>query len=101
MSAFVSRSMMWTWICAGDPFFFSSRRRHTSSTRDWSSDVCSSDLFVAEETTVKDHGLVNFTDRQRNVIHAGSGEEPSLSASLRYRRSTEDKERIAPGNRVK
>src|SRR5437868_5354194 len=25
-------------------FFFSSRRRHTSSKRDWSSDVCSSDL---------------------------------------------------------
>src|SRR5438067_2156708 len=26
-----------------DAFFFSSRRRHTSSKRDWSSDVCSSD----------------------------------------------------------
>src|SRR5438034_1658419 len=26
-------------------FFFSSRRRHTSSLCDWSSDVCSSDLF--------------------------------------------------------
>src|SRR5690348_13060737 len=26
-------------------FFFSSRRRHTSWTGDWSSDVCSSDLF--------------------------------------------------------
>src|SRR5699024_11839869 len=26
-------------------FFFSSRRRHTSSKRDWSSDVCSSDLL--------------------------------------------------------
>src|SRR5207247_5373365 len=26
-------------------FFFSSRRLHTRSTRDWSSDVCSSDLF--------------------------------------------------------
>src|SRR6266536_4506847 len=26
-------------------FFFSSRRRHTRSTRDWSSDVCSSDLY--------------------------------------------------------
>src|SRR5207247_3586930 len=25
-------------------FLFSSRRRHTRSTRDWSSDVCSSDL---------------------------------------------------------
>src|SRR5438105_9104340 len=28
-------------------FFFSSRRRHTRSTRDWSSDVCSSDLLEA------------------------------------------------------
>src|SRR5690606_2810695 len=26
-------------------FFFSSRRRHTSFSRDWSSDVCSSDLL--------------------------------------------------------
>src|SRR5690349_24871172 len=28
-------------------FFFSSRRRHTISLRDWSSDVCSSDLSSA------------------------------------------------------
>src|SRR6266508_1785014 len=28
-------------------FFFSSRRRHTRWPRDWSSDVCSSDLLVA------------------------------------------------------
>src|SRR5690606_41061214 len=28
-------------------FFFSSRRRHTRFSRDWSSDVCSSDLQVA------------------------------------------------------
>src|SRR5206468_6988489 len=28
-------------------FFFSSRRRHTRSDRDWSSDVCSSDLWPA------------------------------------------------------
>src|SRR5712664_373936 len=28
-------------------FFFSSRRRHTRSDRDWSSDVCSSDLPYA------------------------------------------------------
>src|SRR2546422_3421501 len=27
-------------------FFFSSRRRHTRCSRDWSSDVCSSDLTV-------------------------------------------------------
>src|SRR6266849_6426475 len=30
-------------------FFFSSRRRHTRSTRDWSSDVCSSDLPVIDD----------------------------------------------------
>src|SRR5699024_651075 len=29
-------------------FFFSSRRRHTRSKRDWSSDVCSSDLDIFE-----------------------------------------------------
>src|SRR5699024_11416556 len=28
----------------------SSRRRHTRSKRDWSSDVCSSDLYEVEET---------------------------------------------------
>src|SRR5690606_34386390 len=28
-------------------FFFSSRRRHTRFSRDWSSDVCSSDLVAA------------------------------------------------------
>src|SRR5215208_5648170 len=37
---------MWICVC----FFFSSRRRHTRWPRDWSSDVCSSDLddLVAE-----------------------------------------------------
>src|SRR5207249_6751679 len=32
-------------------FFFSSRRRHTRSKRDWSSDVCSSDLETAPKRT--------------------------------------------------
>src|SRR5215204_3421180 len=32
-------------------FFFSSRRRHTRSLCDWSSDVCSSDLEVADHYT--------------------------------------------------
>src|SRR6267378_1984358 len=33
-------------------FFFSSRRRHTRSLRDWSSDVCSSDLIVTNAHVV-------------------------------------------------
>src|SRR2546429_4235988 len=35
---------MASWICSYSIFFFSSRRRHTRCSRDWSSDVCSSDL---------------------------------------------------------
>src|SRR2546422_10145986 len=31
-------------------FFFSSRRRHTRCSRDWSSDVCSSDLYIPTST---------------------------------------------------
>src|SRR5579884_3049033 len=36
---------------SGDHFFFSSRRRHTRWPRDWSSDVCSSDLTENEENS--------------------------------------------------
>src|SRR5699024_12689668 len=42
-------------------FFFSSRRRHTRSKRDWSSDVCSSDL----------PGPPAWTGRLQNVINSG------------------------------
>src|SRR3712207_6996399 len=42
-------------------FFFSSRRRHTRYWRDWSSDVCSSDLFLG---TMPEHfALWKFEDR--------------------------------------
>src|SRR3712207_8829424 len=37
-----------THRCWVDLFFFSSRRRHTRYWRDWSSDVCSSDLGSAK-----------------------------------------------------
>src|SRR5690606_39281925 len=35
-------------------FFFSSRRRHTRFSRDWSSDVCSSDLKVGRTSPLTD-----------------------------------------------
>src|SRR5690606_19161434 len=46
-------------------FFFSSRRRHTRFSRDWSSDVCSSDLIplglILNEifTDIKAHASIN------------------------------------------
>src|SRR5438046_6045822 len=40
-------------------FFFSSRRRHTRLVSDWSSDVCSSDLWIGQLprlcSTISDH----------------------------------------------
>src|SRR5207247_1063133 len=50
-------------------FFFSSRRRHTRSTRDWSSDVCSSDLGLGAPR------------RRHGVAH-----EPLLRAGARLAR---------------
>src|SRR4051794_32561831 len=41
-------------------FFFSSRRRHTRWTGDWSSDVCSSDLFSLRERIVECPRSENF-----------------------------------------
>src|SRR5216684_1227226 len=59
-------------------FFFSSRRRHTRCSRDWSSDVCSSDLngpeagvWVIAETTelpTKYAKMVVTDDQGRYVI---------------------------------
>src|SRR2546421_11693751 len=52
-------------------FFFSSRRRHTRSDRDWSSDVCSSDLLFrwpisgpSEETKVG-HGSTGLIKKNQ------------------------------------
>src|SRR6266508_5252540 len=39
--------------CVVFGFFFSSRRRHTRWPRDWSSDVCSSDLRTTQSTGPK------------------------------------------------
>src|SRR6266550_7673649 len=45
-------------------FFFSSRRRHTRCSRDWSSDVCSSDLFVGILTLIlASDGIVKARER--------------------------------------
>src|SRR3989449_2918801 len=47
-------------------FFFSSRRRHTRCSRDWSSDVCSSDLLAAKKLTF---GLWQVP---HDAVHVGS-----------------------------
>src|SRR5256884_1602477 len=76
-------------------FFFSSRRRHTRCSRDWSSDVCSSDLHPGQQAAgelgrqVREHDrgglrVLGLQDRQQlgrvelaheaeRLVAAGSG----------------------------
>src|SRR2546421_3258824 len=49
-------------------FFFSSRRRHTRSDRDWSSDVCSSDLQSQAEDGIRD--LIVTGDRKSTRLNS-------------------------------
>src|SRR5699024_11887994 len=76
-------------ICMFDFFFFSSRRRHTRSKRDWSSDVCSSDLSL-QLFPVMPPMFVAFlkflfptTPDLQNVRSAKCLSQPSSSSLLR------------------
>src|SRR3989449_9206952 len=51
-------------------FFFSSRRRHTRCSRDWSSDVCSSDLLGHSAFTL----FADFPQAMADVRRALTGE---------------------------
>src|SRR6266480_4364273 len=49
-------------------FFFSSRRRHTRLTCDWSSDVCSSDLFAVVCCSMAGFALARTRFAGRRVV---------------------------------
>src|SRR6266496_5538398 len=67
-------------------FFFSSRRRHTRSLRDWSSDVCSSDLFGSRSVPiVTDHGRVSRLASRARRGGGGMGLE-RIGEAVRQRR---------------
>src|SRR3712207_567759 len=53
-------------------FFFSSRRRHTRYWRDWSSDVCSSDLYLRL--------------KQQDVIFIGGSDEHGVPITIRAKK---------------
>src|SRR5690606_39779803 len=54
-------------------FFFSSRRRHTRFSRDWSSDVCSSDLIRSALVSTGER-----CDSPDDAIGASSANDPSV-----------------------
>src|SRR6266436_4522017 len=94
---------MWVWMGDDDDcFFFSSRRRHTRCSRDWSSDVCSSDLRGSAEAAVTktrfiDQGRrerVGFADSQ--VKRAIREIPPAKSGVVAKTREIAGKIRVAP-----
>src|SRR5690606_41025123 len=100
-------------------FFFSSRTRHTSFSRDWSSDACSSDLFLLSTLSlllgsgligqavagdqlqkIKDSGTINvglegtyppfsFVDESVKLVGFERSEERRVGYRRRQRRSCE------------
>src|SRR2546429_431252 len=70
-------------------FFFSSRRRHTRCSRDWSSDVCSSDLI-----TVGAMKTMGTPTRNDDLITSYSSKGPTLFDHV------VKPDIVAPGNRT-
>src|SRR5207249_5815714 len=84
-------------------FFFSSRRRHTRSKRDWSSDVCSSDLLCKSRRAAgRELGRIRptrayYQARKSNaqsqvlpwILHQLESELPSNSLIMSDKRSEE------------
>src|SRR5260221_1280659 len=85
-------------------FFFSSRRRHTRSLCDWSSDVCSSDLFslcsvVAHSDQIKAARGQTLSDKHfRNVAHRNN---PSAAQNHAFqpRRAVRESKNAARGDK--
>src|SRR3989449_2404877 len=70
-------------------FFFSSRRRHTRCSRDWSSDVCSSDL--------KKHGIIVSREVNDSWIFGNESYDNALSGIVIDRSSLHN---VVADNRV-
>src|SRR5690625_6694708 len=88
-----------------DVFFFSSRRRHTRWPRDWSSDVCSSDLAgrniqIENHTTgesmfqyIPDHspGRLLSTGQIGILLHGGTADSNGRSEERRGGKECKDR----------
>src|SRR5690349_17548259 len=78
-------------------FFFSSRRRHTRSLRDWSSDVCSSDLLHRLKGSAPrwaprvPHLRSDYNDCTEKELRVHRSNTPALLCPLRVTRKRVDR----------
>src|SRR5439155_18918807 len=81
-------------------FFFSSRRRHTRWPRDWSSDVCSSDLQMAlelgEPVARELRGRYEFHVAVQRLSRDLTRQQSELETALNF---LSGKRRLEPGDR--
>src|SRR5699024_4113056 len=70
-------------------FFFSSRRRHTRSKRDWSSDVCSSDLAEDADFTLHTGDVVEVAEVEDEWVDLYEQSRPYFMQAAMV---------VAPGN---
>src|SRR5690348_12416501 len=80
-------------------FFFSSRRRHTRWTGDWSSDVCSSDLRLTggrRQGTPKPQVRAGWLGRGDQGTHTHTKAEPPRARSEERRVGKECRSRGSP-----
>src|SRR2546429_4550453 len=105
---------MHVWLAGGSTmshslcFFFSSRRRHTRCSRDWSSDVCSSDLrkVLEFEELARAFGYsLGVEDLRQREIAVRHGRVPAPAKAGRpdsYGRGRERAMRVAlPGGELR
>src|SRR3989442_8747115 len=84
-------------VTIGIRFFFSSRRRHTRCGRDWSSDVCSSDLLQLldrqlEDITINGNFFKNRLEQLQQPPAALQEAEAARDTVLAERRAVNERE---------
>src|SRR5690606_40602634 len=82
-------------------FFFSSRRRHTRFSRDWSSDVCSSDLVETDIASEFRYRAPVMAPGGLALFISQSGETADTLAALKWAKSQGQIGRAACRERVK
>src|SRR5260221_6549634 len=87
-----SRWDKFTVLCILIDFFFSSRRRHTRSLCDWSSDVCSSDLYMFLRAFLVLYRLIRRPDQDEETAQK-TAHDLALTLCLRAFRGVPELEK--------